>query len=134
MRISCTAMYCILQIAGVHCQRSSAKHCCCCEYCKPTEGRKGAFWDRTYYKPPLGGSLPPTACFSTRSRPLSVAPLTDWLRLFLNQTFCCTITLAISSRLLSLTFPNRHAMWTIGPSFLKPQDRPCLRRTDWSKF
>ena len=37
------------------------------------------------------GSLPSTASFSTRTCPLPMHPPSDWLRLFLSQTFPCII-------------------------------------------
>jgi hypothetical protein len=43
------------------------------------------------------GSLPSTACFSTRTRSLSVTPPCDWLMLFSSQTFSRINTPTISS-------------------------------------
>ena len=45
------------------------------------------FFLATYYWPPLGGSLPSIARFSTCTRPLSIAPPSNWLMLFSSQTF-----------------------------------------------
>ena len=42
---------------------------------------------------------PPTACSSTRTRPLPVSPPSDWPRLHLSQNFACINTLAISFQL-----------------------------------
>jgi len=50
-------------------------------------------------------SLPSTACISTRTRPLSVSPSSDWLRLFLAHTFSRINTPKISSRLGPVILP-----------------------------
>ena len=50
-------------------------------------------------------SLPSTACTSTRTRPLSVSSSSDWLRLFLGQTFSRINTPKISSQLFFLLTP-----------------------------
>ena len=51
------------------------------------------------------GSLPSTACFSTWTCPIPVAPPRDWLRLFSNQTFSRVNTPIISSQLFFLLTP-----------------------------
>ena len=52
------------------------------------------------------GSLPSTPCSSTRTCPIPFSPTSNWLRLFLSQTFTWINTLAVLSRLfLLLTVP-----------------------------
>jgi len=60
-----------------------------------------------YYRPPLGGPLPSTACSSNRTRPLPVRPPSDWPRLLLSQTFTFIDTAAISSQLFLFTRPMK---------------------------
>ena len=50
----------------------------------------------------LLGSLPSTACFSTRTRPLPFTSPSDWLRLFSSQTVTCINT---PNNLISVILP-----------------------------
>jgi len=75
------------------------------------------------------GSLPSTACFSTRTHPLPVTPQSDWLRLFLIQTFSHMNTSMMSSRLFFLLTPPmmRGHVW-VGKQAVEGKDLKWTRK------
>jgi len=83
----------------------------------------------------IWGSLPSTAYFSTLTRPLPVAPPSEWLKLFSRQTFTCINTPTISFRLfLLLTLPMKMGQNVLKRWHIKFRCQGISQKKEYNKF